>query len=116
MARLTIPVPNREAKAERRVWVRIATGREVRCQPLAAKGSLGRLRDISVCGLALLLRRFFAPGSLLIIELSDKANRGAHAFPVQVVHVTPEAKRLWIIGCEFLRPLNNGELQTLLAE
>jgi hypothetical protein len=53
---------------------------------------------------------------LLIIELPDNVKRGAHSFLVQVVHVTPERKRLWIIGCEFVSPLNEEELQTLVAE
>jgi PilZ domain len=124
MTEHSINVPNGHIKprpeTERRAWVRFAIGDEVCCQPLPAStaaetrtGWLGKLRDISPGGLALLLHRFFTPGSLLIVELSDKAERGACSFPVQVVHVSPEGKRRWIIGCEFIRPLSEEELQAL---
>jgi hypothetical protein len=49
---------------------------------------------------------------LLIIELSDKAKgRG-----VRVVHAISETQTRWVIACKFVSPLNEEELQTLLAE
>jgi hypothetical protein len=123
--RSTILVPNREVNrrpnVERRAWGRFATAQRlvVRAASTADElgtGCWGRLRDVSPDGLALRLSRFFAPGCLLIIELPDNVKKGAHSFPVQVVHVTPERKRLWIIGCEFIRPLGQEELRAFVKE
>jgi hypothetical protein len=125
MIKRTIPVPNRgvnrRPKVERRAWVRWATAKRLVVRAASTEdefdtGYLGRLRDICPGGLALRLRWFFAPGSLLIIELSDKVRRGTRSFLVQVAHVASEEKRLWIIGCEFIHPLHEEELQTLVGE
>jgi hypothetical protein len=124
MADCTIPVPSRDipsgAQAEGCAFVRFSSSQEVYCQPVAAPTAeesetrwLGRFREVSREGLSLVLRRRFEPGTALTIELSDKPRRGVRSFPVQVVHATPEGKSRWIIGCEFLRPLSDEELQTL---
>jgi hypothetical protein len=104
----------KESTRERRAWVHISTSHEVSCRPtpsLSGTASLGILRDISPGGMGLLLSRFFAPGSLLIVELSDEAKRRPHCFPVQVVHSAPEGKRHWSMGCAFIYPPSNEELQ-----
>jgi hypothetical protein len=124
MSKQTIPVPSGQSKhipeTGRRAWVRFATNHEVCCQPMPAStvcetetGWLGRLRDICPGGLALLMRRRFEPGTLLIIELSYQAEKRACSFRVKVLRATPEGKRRWIIGCEFLSPLSQQELRTL---
>jgi hypothetical protein len=106
------PNPVRDEKTnkpetERRAWVRIPTSQDVSCQPVAASTAvqaetswLGNLRNISLRGLSLVSDRRFEPGSLLIIELA-----GARYWSVRVVNVTPEVKKRWIMGCEFIRPL-----------
>jgi hypothetical protein len=63
----------------------------------------------------LVLDRRFEPGTLLIIELSEKAKGRVRALGVRVVHATQRETR-WIIGCKFVSPLNEEELQTLVAE
>jgi hypothetical protein len=67
-------------------------------------------------GLTPVLRRRFEPGTALTIILLDKARRGVHSFPVQVVHATLEGKSRWLIGCAFLSPLREEELQTLVGD
>jgi hypothetical protein len=82
----------------------------------AKKGWWGKLRNISSGGLAVRLSRPFEPGSMLIIELSDKAKRRTYYFPVHVVHATAEGMRLWLIGCEFVRPLSEEGLRAMLKD
>jgi hypothetical protein len=53
---------------------------------------------------------------LLIIKLSDKAKGRVRALGVRVVHATLEKETRWIIGCKFVSPLKEEELQTLLGE
>jgi hypothetical protein len=101
----------------------IPTSQEVSCQPVAATTAvqaetiwLGNFRNISLPGLSLLLDRRFEPGSLLLIELADKAKSGARYWSVRVVNVTPEVKRRWIMGCEFIHPLSEEALRALVEE
>jgi hypothetical protein len=107
---------------ERSALVRFPSSQEVYCQPIAAttadeveNGWWGKLRNISSGGLAVCLSRPFEPGTQLIIELSDKMNRRTRSLPVQVVHAAAEGNRLWIIGCEFIRPLDEEEVQSLVG-
>jgi hypothetical protein len=124
MAEQTNAVRNVRAKhraeTAHHAWVRFNTGQAVRCQPMSAstankavRGWGGRLRNISSAGLAVRLSRPFEPRTRLIIELTDKAKRRTYYFPVQVVHATAEGNRLWLIGCAFLRPLSENEVQAL---
>jgi hypothetical protein len=107
-------------RSERRAWVRFLSDQEVCCQPIANLtaaemefGWLGRVRDVSRGGIALILSRRFEPGTILTIELSIKA-KGRQL--VRVVHATLETKGRWIIGCAFASILSEEELQTFLRE
>jgi hypothetical protein len=77
---------------------------------------LGRVRDISVGGIALLLNHRFELGTALIVELSAKSKVASRPRPVRVVHVTPEKKGRWIIGCAFASILSADELQGFLQD
>jgi hypothetical protein len=109
--------PNRE----RRAWVRYPTSQEICCQPIAPStagereiGWVGKLRDISSGGLVLALRRRFEPGTLLIIELPGKAKGQVRPAPIRVVRVRLAGKRQYTMGCEFISPLSDEELQAVL--
>jgi hypothetical protein len=127
MAEQTIPAPSEKAQQrpnkERRASVRYLISGENRCQPVAASlpeqpeiGWFGRLLDISVGGVGLLLSRSFEAGTLLMLELSDPAHGEPRAFPVRVVHAREEGPTTWRIGCEFIFPLHEEELQALVRE
>jgi hypothetical protein len=124
MAERTIPFQTEQRKnepiTERSAVRHFPSSQEVYCQPMSAStteevetGWWGKLDNISSGGLAVRVSRPFEPGTLLIIELSDKTKRLTRSFPVQVVHSNAVGNRLWIIGCEFIRPLSEEELQTL---
>jgi hypothetical protein len=107
---------------ERSALVRFPSSQEVYCQPMSASiadqvetGWWGKLCNISSGGLAVRLSRPFEPGTQLIIELSDKTTRRTRSFLVQVVHAAAEGNRLWIIGCEFIRPLAEDEVKSLVG-
>ena len=124
MAERTIPFQTEQRKnepiTERSAVRHFPSSQEVYCQPMPAStadgvetGWWGKLRNLSSGGLAVRLSRPFEPGTLLNIELSDKTKRLTRSLLVQVVHAAAEGNRLWIIGCEFIRPLGEEELQTL---
>jgi hypothetical protein len=119
MAKQTIPF-QAERWMERSALVRFPSSQAVYCQPMPTSDELsngwwGELRNISSGGLAVRLSRPFEPGMLLIIELPDKTRRYIRSIPVQVVHSTAEGNRLWIVGCEFIRLLDEEELKALVG-
>jgi hypothetical protein len=127
MAEQTIPFQAEQWMSgpitERSAVRHFPSSQEVYCQPMPASsadgvetGWWGKLCNLSSGGLAVRLSRSFEPGTLLIIELSDKTKRLMRSSLVQVVHAAGEGNRLWIIGCEFIRPLSEEEVQTLVAE
>jgi hypothetical protein len=107
----------RRAKTGRHAWVRVVACRVPASKANEATGGWwGRLCNISSAGLAVRLSRPFEPGTLLIVELTHKAKRSTCCLPVKVVHATAEGTRLWLIGCEFVRSLDEEELRALLED
>jgi len=103
-------------KTERRAWVRFQSEQDVACYTEEAIiGWLGIVRDVSPAGIGLSVSRRFEPGTALTVEQSERPRVLRHLL-VHVVHATPEANGLWIIGCTFDCALSAQELQTFLAE
>jgi hypothetical protein len=106
-------------KIERRAWLRFPGAHDVFCQRVASRPEgepevawLGNVRDVSPAGIGLNMTRRFEPGVELIVELSVRAKETLH-LPVRVIHVIPDTKRRWIIGCEFIFSLTEDERRTL---
>jgi hypothetical protein len=107
---------------ERRAWVRYASSCEVACQSVGAlkdAGWPGKVLDVSLGGIGLLLRHRFPPGAPLVVELK-KANSQFHrTVSVRVMHSRPviaEGDHCWLVGCAFSQPLSEKELQELLQD
>jgi hypothetical protein len=124
MAEPYVPVSDGQAKhqadVERRARVRLPQSQDIYCQPRTSSaqeagqtGWLGKLHNISTGGLALILKKRFEPGTVLIVELG--VDRAVGSVTVRVVHTTLSTKGRWIIGCEFLRPLSDEEVQALVT-
>jgi hypothetical protein len=105
---------------ERRVWVRCSCNLDSSCQPVALPSApqlevpwYAKVRDLSVGGLNLHLRRRFEPGTTLLIEVPIAAERTNKTLAAVVVHVAkgPEG---WIHGCRFEARLTQDELVELL--
>jgi hypothetical protein len=73
------------------------------------------VRDISMTGLALVLREPLRPGSVLVVSLQNEHKRLARLLPVRVMHATQAAADEWVVGCQFVRRLSVPELQALLG-
>jgi hypothetical protein len=109
------------ALIERRAWVRYASNMEIACRTVGAPKDFGwpaKVVNISVTGIGMLMRHCFARGSLLEIELCDRAEQHRHTVRVRVVHVTavrlPDAL-CWMVGGAFAEPLREEELQVILG-
>jgi hypothetical protein len=70
--------------------------------------------DISVEGVALLLRRPFEPGTVLTLALRDERFKVEQALQVRVAHLKPRSRSEWLVGCSVERPLTEAELRALL--
>jgi hypothetical protein len=124
MAEQPTPVLTRRPKTllkiERRAWLRFPNEQDIICHPVTGRPQdepelawLGKVRDISPAGIGLSMSRRFEPGAELIAELSVKRDASL-LLPVRVIHATPDEKGQWIIGCEFIFPLSEEELQICL--
>jgi len=107
-------------RAECRVWERLACDLESSCQPLAARsggaeGWPGRVQDISLGGLALVLKRRFEPGTGLAIAVPIAGEDTPVPLLVRVVHATRMSEGRWLLGCSFPNPMGEEELENLLG-
>jgi len=61
--------------------------------------------------MALVLCYPFKPGAFLAVEMTRQRVAGSRL--VKVIHVTDQANGTWLLGCEFVDPVSEAELQTL---
>ncbi len=67
----------------------------------------GTVRDVSPGGLKLELCFPFRPGTFLALDL--QAPSTVRSLVCRVVHVHDHADGTWTLGCEFLKPLADGD-------
>ena|SRR5437660_1713592 len=107
---------------ERRAWVRYSSGCDVACQNAGAlkdAGWPGKVLDVSLGGIGLLLRHRFPPGAPLIVELKRPSSHFHRTVAVRVMHSRPviaEGDPCWLVGCAFSRHLTEEELEEFLKD
>lgn len=109
---------HKQSVVERRAWVRNSCELDYVCQPLALTNVdrwLGKILDISRSGLSLVMDRRFERGTILVIELQDDAAAVAAPFLARVARCVSR-KPDWLIGCTFVRELDDDELQALVSQ
>jgi hypothetical protein len=100
-------------ETDRRASARYRTELEVVCRPAGdalAETLTGRVLNISLGGIRLVVDRRFEPGDLLSIELPGVEGRPSHTVLACVVHVTPLSRGEWTLGCNFSCELTDGDL------
>jgi hypothetical protein len=111
----TESVPPTEA-VERLAWVRHAAVARGTCGPLAEGIEPhwpARVHDLSAGGVCLRLRRFFLPGTVLIVSVTRAEPAPADTLVARVVHAGREDSGDSLVGCAFARPLDGGSLHML---
>lgn len=69
--------------------------------------------DVSTGGIGLKLCYPFRPGTFLNVDL--QTNQGdSRSFVTRVVHVRDRTDGTWQLGCEFIEPLTDAEIDVLL--
>lgn len=98
---------------ERRVWLRYAAQRNVRCGDASDAtdgGATGVIRDLSRGGVQILAARRYEPGTLLSVELPAMGEQGALTVLACVVRAQPHGDSEWAMGCRFSCQLNEEQL------
>jgi hypothetical protein len=72
------------------------------------------IADISARGAKLIVHRRFERDTLLHIELPSTSESENTGILARVAHVTKEKDGRWGLGCSFVKPLSEEELQTFL--
>jgi hypothetical protein len=72
-----------------------------------------RIRDVSMVGVGLLVRRRVEPGTLLAVTLENPARAFSKTVLVRVTHSTPLAGG-FLVGGSFLAPLSYQEMTALV--
>jgi hypothetical protein len=73
------------------------------------------IRDVSLGGVCLHLRRRFEPGAGLAIELAGPDEATPSTVLARVVHVRGLDDGSWLLGCAFVSRLGDDELNALLG-
>jgi hypothetical protein len=102
-------------RAERRACVRYHSEQDAISRPLNEPWGISWgaiVQTISATGIGLHLCYPFKPEALVAIELQGKSRPCIlHA---RVVHASDQRFGGWVVGCEFLEPLSEDELDDLL--
>jgi len=72
-----------------------------------------RVKDVSMAGVGLLLRRRVEPGALLALTLSNPARGFSKTVLVRVTHCTPLSGQ-YQVGGDFTAPLSYQEMTSLV--
>jgi PilZ domain len=75
---------------------------------------IGRIVDISMRGIALLIQRRPTAGGMLTFVPLIPSWKPEWQLVVRVTHLQPDAEHGWCAGCEFSRPLTDEQLNVFL--
>ena len=81
--------------------------------PVAPDFGLGKLRDISLNGVGLVVSRKVEVGSVLAVSIANEAKGFAKTMLVRVAHATPVPGG-FLVGGEFTAPLTYQEFTALV--
>jgi hypothetical protein len=111
------PGPSGEnSNPRRRAFVRYPGGPTTRTgegNNSSCRSRWAEIRDISRLEIDLVLGRAFDPDMWLSIVLPTTALDNLHELAARVVRSHQRADGRWVVGCEFLTPLNDAQLLAL---
>jgi hypothetical protein len=101
---------------ERRAFVRYCLIRPPPVRFLAQPGfefREGLLRDISTCGLCLLLDQPLQVAARLVVQLPSRRCGSSLSRAARVLRVEPDGQGRWIVGCQLSAPLSPEEMRAI---
>jgi hypothetical protein len=123
MLEQTIPVRSgctqKSAKLERRTGVRSLCDAAILFQPLTTQKCAGwrpaRIRNISARNIGLAMEPGVQCGAILSVKLEGAHRRFSRPLIARVTRATERPGEGWHVGCTFVLPLSDEELQALLS-
>ncbi len=107
-----------QPEPDRRARVRFPSHLETLCQPGSGRLDyawwMSKVSDISRSGIGLILRQKFTAGTVLAVEIQNSKGDVLRTLQATVVHATAWPEGGWILGCAFVDPLTEQELQAVL--
>jgi head-tail adaptor len=102
---------------DQRVWVRFACEVRASCRKFGdaeEEAQPVRVLNISASGIGLVVPPPLDAGTLLHVDLFDKAGGKVCSILACIVHTTQRADGDYTVGCNFIRQLSDDELESLL--
>jgi hypothetical protein len=102
-------------RAERRACVRYQSNNDAVSRPINEGRGISwgaTVQTISTTGIGLHLCFPFRPDALVVIEL--QGSKGPRTLAAKVVHVSDQHLGSWVVGCAFLQPITEDELDDVL--
>jgi hypothetical protein len=104
------------ADFERRSATRHAVAVEALTRPLEGQDAIwwgATVRDLSTTGIGLTLCFPFRPGTYLAVDLLGPLG-GNRTLVTRVIHARDLADGTWHVGCEFVKPLADEDVDRML--
>jgi hypothetical protein len=108
--------PSSRHDFERRVSERQDRKLEALTRPVEGTDGIfwgATVRDISTKGIGLTLCYPFRAGTYLAVDLHDPRGN-THSLLTRVVHAVDQPDGTWHIGCEFVKPLTESDLDVIV--
>jgi len=111
--------PERAEKTDdRRGAVRFGPCVNTSCNVAGGNGHLAwqvRAHDISTSGISLIVQRRMEPGTLLSVDLENSVKTAFRTVLARVVRVGLGPHKTWVLGCAFVRELDDRDLKLFSA-
>jgi hypothetical protein len=114
-----LPAPLPTSEGDRRVWIRYPSCRATYCRSADKADNQflpAQACDISLGGIKLLSAHKSERGATLLIGKLDDGSQKAGLMTAQVRYAIPTPEGRWIMGCAFLKELDEEELLAWLKE
>jgi hypothetical protein len=72
------------------------------------------LHNLSATGIGLLLSKPLEHGLFVTIVLTGAHSNKKYPLPAHAIHATQQASGDWLVGCQFIDPLTDEDLDDLL--
>jgi hypothetical protein len=99
---------------ERRAAARFPVNMDSSCGfvlPVVDDYGPARIQNISTDGVGLILSREVAKGTILVIDLTNKAQNFSKTMLLEVMHATKQVGGTYLVGGAFLVPLTYEEMR-----
>ena len=73
------------------------------------------LHNLSATGIGLLLAKPLDHGLFLTIQLKSSNSNKKYSLAAHAIHSTEQATGDWLVGCQFVEPLTDEDLDDLLS-